>query len=56
MMRVGVFSDSHGDSEALDELLEIWKSCPHVEMEGCFTHFCAADTEPDYTLEQNEVF
>ena len=27
MMRVGVFSDSHGDHEALDALLEK-KGCP----------------------------
>ena len=40
----------------LDELLEVWKDCPNVEMEGCFTHFCVAETEPDFTEEQNDTF
>lgn len=51
MSRIGVRTLS-----ALENLLEVWKNCPHVEMEGCFTHFCVADTEPDYTEEQNQTF
>lgn len=51
MSRIGVRS-----MEALDELLQVWKNCPNVEMEGCFTHFCAAETEPDFTEEQNQAF
>lgn len=51
MSRIGVRSD-----EALDELLKVWKDCPHVEMEGCFTHFCVAETDPDFTRGQNERF
>ena len=42
--------------DELDELLAHWKTCPNVEMEGCFTHFCAAETEPDFTQRQNAVF
>lgn len=51
MSRIGVRS-----MRALDELLEAWKACPHVEMEGCFTHFCAADSELDFTKQQNDAF
>lgn len=51
MSRIGVRS-----MEALDEILEAWKKCPHVEMEGCFTHFCAADDDPVFTEEQNLAF
>ncbi len=51
MSRIGVRS-----MQALETLLAVWKSCPHVEMEGCFTHFCAAETEPDFTQRQNAVF
>lgn len=51
MSRIGVRT-----MEELDTLLEVWRGCPNVEMEGCFTHFCAADTEEDFTEEQNERF
>lgn len=51
MSRIGVRS-----AQELDALLEVWKDCPHVEMEGCFTHFCAADGDPEFTARQDAVF
>ena len=52
MSRIGVRGE-----EALEELLKHWRSaCPDVEMEGIFTHFCAADCDLDFTKRQNEAF
>ncbi|MBE5774298.1 MAG: alanine racemase [Clostridiales bacterium] len=51
MCRIGVRGE-----DALDEILEHWKECPDVEMEGIFTHFCVADSDIEYTRMQNEVF
>lgn len=51
MSRIGIRGE-----EALDEILEHWKKCPDVEMEGIFTHFCVADTDIEYTRCQNEIF
>ena len=51
MSRIGVRNERE-----LNRLLEKWRDCPHVEMEGCFTHFCAADEQPDYTEQQDAVF
>lgn len=51
MSRIGV-----RNAAGLDAMLEAWARCPNVEMEGCFTHFCAAEDEPDFTMEQNRVF
>ena len=51
MCRVGVLGE-----EALDEILEHWKQCPDVEMEGIFTHFCVADTDIEFTRKQNARF
>ena len=51
MSRIGV-----RDEAALDEILEHWKRCPRVDMEGAFTHFCVADTDPDFTERQRERF
>ena len=51
MTRIGVRS-----SEALEQMLERWKDCPDVEMEGVFTHFCDAETDPAFTELQNERF
>ena len=52
MSRIGVRGGG-----ALDELLAHWKrACPDVEMEGIFTHFCAADCDADFTKQQNETF
>lgn len=51
MSRVGVRTDAE-----LDALLARWKACPDVSMEGVFTHFCVADTDPAYTDEQDARF
>ena len=51
MSRVGV----RGEAD-LRALLHHWRRCPDVEMEGAFTHFCAADSDPDFTALQNERF
>ena len=51
MSRIGVRS-----MQALERLLAAWKECPNVEMEGCFTHFCVADAEPEFTEKQNAAF
>ncbi len=51
MSRIGV-----RNVEGLEAILAAWKKCPHVEMEGCFTHFCVADTDPDFTEDQNRAF
>jgi len=51
MSRIGVRTDAE-----LDRVLNAWRGCPHVAMEGCFTHFCVADTDPDFTERQNERF
>lgn len=52
MSRVGV-----RDAGDLIALLGHWKSsCPDVEMEGAFTHFCAADSDPEFTALQNGRF
>lgn len=51
MSRLGVMP-----GPALTELMDEWRSCPGVRMEGVFTHFAAADTDPDFTMRQNEIF
>ena len=52
MSRVGVRG-----AEDLAALLVHWKRrCPDVLMEGAFTHFCVADTDPDFTALQNRHF
>ena len=52
MSRIGARGDA-----ALEELLAHWKqACPDVEMEGIFTHFCVADTDPEFTKRQNDNF
>ena len=51
MTRIGVRT-----AEELDEMLARWRDCPDVEMEGVFTHFCVADTDPAFTEVQNERF
>ena len=52
MSRIGVRGDA-----ALDALLTHWREkCPNVEMEGMFTHFCVADSDMDFTRQQNECF
>ncbi len=51
MSRIGV----RGAAE-LHTMLECWKDCPHVEMEGVFTHFCAAENDEAFTRQQNARF
>ena len=43
--------------EKVKELVCYWKkNCPNVEMEGIFTHFCAADEDEAFTDLQNSRF
>lgn len=51
MSRIGVRGEA-----ALNAMLAHWQSCPDVAMEGAFTHFCVADTDPAFTALQNERF
>lgn len=52
MTRIGV-----ANGEALDQMLAHWKNdCPHVEMEGIFTHFCVSETDPEFTAQQDARF
>lgn len=48
MSRVGVRGE-----EDLAAILAYWRRCPDVDMEGVFTHFCVADSDPEYTALQN---
>ena len=51
MSRIGVRSE-----QALEDMLDAWKECPMVDMEGVFTHFCVAETDPEFTALQNGRF
>ncbi len=51
MSRIGV-----RDRDDLSAMLAVWRRCPDVEMEGVFTHFCAADSDPEFTALQNSRF
>ena len=52
MTRIGVRC-----ADELRALLAHWrKNCPDVRMEGMFTHFCAAESDMEFTLLQNERF
>ena len=51
MSRIGV----RGEKE-LQAMLECWKECPHVEMTGIFTHFCAAENDEEFTRLQDQRF
>ena len=37
-------------------MLAHWRRCPDVDMEGIFTHFCVADTDPVFTAIQKRRF
>ncbi|MBO4298706.1 MAG: alanine racemase [Clostridia bacterium] len=41
---------------ALSALLEAWRDCPAVRIEGLFTHFAQADTDPAFTALQKSRF
>lgn len=51
MSRIGVRGE-----EDLRAMLAWWRRCPDVDMEGTFTHFCVADTDPAFTDAQNRRF
>lgn len=52
MSRIGVREKSD-----LAALLDHWRTaCPDVEMEGIFTHFCVAESDPEFTDLQNRRF
>lgn len=52
MSRIGV-----RDGRELREILDHWMSeCPDVDMEGIFTHFCAAESDQPFTERQNARF
>ena len=51
MSRIGVKGDA-----MLEEMLDVWRGCPHVEMEGIFTHFCVSETDREFTDLQNARF
>ena len=51
MSRVGVRYN-----QDLDDLLNRWRECPEVAMTGAFTHFCVADTDPEFTELQRRRF
>lgn len=51
MSRIGV-----RNMRQLDDLLEAWRDCPHVDMKGMFTHFCAADEDEAFTEQQFRTF
>ena len=51
MSRIGV----RGRDETA-RLLEAWRGCPGVAMEGVFTHFALADADPDFTALQKARF
>ena len=51
MSRIGVRG-----GDALRDLLDVWAGCPAVRMEGLFTHFAQADTDPEFTALQKARF
>ena len=52
MSRIGVLGE-----QELVQILNHWKRCcPDVEMEGVFTHFCVAESDPEFTKRQNARF
>ncbi len=51
MSRIGVRGE-----DGLQAMLEAWRRCPHVDMEGIFTHFCVAESDEAFTRSQNQAF
>lgn len=51
MSRIGV-----RDEKELAQLLDLWDARPEVKMTGMFTHFCAADSDAQFTQIQYERF
>ena len=51
MRRIGVLND-----EALDAVLDAFDACPHVKMDGVFTHFAKSESDPQFTMLQADRF
>ncbi len=51
MTRIGIRGE-----KALEEMLAAFKDNPRVKLEGVFTHFAAADDDPEFTRAQNAQF
>lgn len=51
MGRIGVRGE-----DALFGMLDAWRACPDVLMEGAFTHFASGDTDPEFTARQDALF
>ena len=51
MHRIGVTDDA-----MLDELLDAFDACPHVSMDGVFTHFAKSESDPEFTHLQARRF
>lgn len=51
MHRIGVTDDA-----MLDELLDAFDACPHVSMDGVFTHFAKSESDPAFTHLQAKRF
>ena len=51
MHRIGVTDDA-----MLDELLDAFDTCPHVSMDGVFTHFAKSEADPEFTHLQAQRF
>ncbi len=51
MTRIGLRGEA-----SLSGMLDLFRDNPRVKLEGVFTHFAAADSDPEYTREQNAQF
>ena len=51
MRRIGVVN-----SEELDAMLAAFAECPHVRMDGVFTHFAKSESDPAFTKLQAQRF
>ena len=51
MHRIGVTDDA-----MLDRLLDAFDACPHVSMDGVFTHFAKSESDPAFTRLQADRF
>lgn len=51
MRRIGIF-----ETEELKAFLAVLAQCPHVALEGVFTHFAKSENDPDFTAVQAARF
>lgn len=51
MTRIGLRGEA-----SLSGMLDLFRDNPRVKLEGMFTHFAAADSDPEFTREQNAQF